>query len=50
MTDLIVDAAGAFLAAWMGYHYVKGGDSLIADRLVRRFVARNPRLFPPRQQ
>ncbi|MGI2325983.1 MULTISPECIES: hypothetical protein [Methylococcus] len=50
MTDLIVDAAGAFLAAWMGYHYVKNGDSLIADRLVRRFVARNPRLFPPRRQ
>lgn len=48
MTDVIVDACGAFLAAWMGYHYVKDGDSLIADRLVRRFVARNPRLFPPR--
>lgn len=50
MTDLIVNALGATLAAWMGYHYVKGGDSLIADRLVRRFVARNPRLFPPRRK
>lgn len=50
MTDLIVDALGAFLAAWMGYHYTKNGDSLVADRLVRRFVARNPRLFPPRRR
>lgn len=46
MTDLIVDAVGGLLAAWIGYWYVKGGDFLFADRLVRRFVAKNPRLFP----
>jgi len=46
MTDLIVDAIGGLLAAWIGYWYVKGGDSLFADRFVRRFVAKNPRLFP----
>ena len=45
MTDLMVDAAGGFVAAWIGYHYVKGGDSLLADRLVKHFVAKNPQLF-----
>jgi len=45
MTDLMVDVAGAAVAAWVGYHYVKDGDSLIADRLFRRLVAKNPRLF-----
>ncbi|MDH5525038.1 MAG: hypothetical protein OEY01_13755 [Desulfobulbaceae bacterium] len=45
MTDLMVDGLGALLAAWLGYNYVKDGDSLVADRLVRRFVEKNPRLF-----
>ncbi|HKJ71683.1 MAG TPA: hypothetical protein VKA55_08035 [Gammaproteobacteria bacterium] len=45
MTDLLVDVAGAALAAWAGYHYVSGGDSLLADRLFRRMVSANPRLF-----
>ncbi|MDQ2694198.1 MAG: hypothetical protein M3Z21_02250 [Pseudomonadota bacterium] len=48
MTDLMVDALGGLVAAWIGFYYVRGGDSLIADRLVRRFVARNPHLFRPR--
>lgn len=48
MTDLIVDAGGGLIAAWIGYQYVKDGDSLIADRIVRRFVVKNPQLFPPR--
>lgn len=48
MTDLMVDSAGGLAAAWIGYHYVRGGDSLIADRLIRRFVAKNPRLFDRR--
>ena len=46
MTDLMVDAAGGLVAAWLGYHYVKDGDSHIADRLVRRLLAKNPGLFP----
>ena len=50
MSDLIVNALGALLAAWFGYLYVKGGDSLIADRLVKRFVAKNPRLFDRKRQ
>jgi len=45
MTDLIVNTAGAALAAWFGYRYVKGGDSHIADRVIRRFLAKNPHLF-----
>ena len=46
MTDLMVDAAGGLVAAWLGYHYVKDGDSHIADRLVRRLLAKNPGRFP----
>ncbi len=48
MMDLAMNALGGLVAAWIGYHYVKNGDSLIADRLVRRLVARNPRLFQHR--
>lgn len=44
MWDLIVDAAGALVVAVLGYFYVKGGDSLLFDRLVRRFLERNPGL------
>ncbi len=50
MTDLIVDAIGGLIAAWIGYQYVRGGDSLIADRIVRRFVEKNPRLFNRRSK
>ena len=45
MTDVAVNMLGAVIAAMVGYSYVKGGDSLLADRLIRRFVAQNPRLF-----
>lgn len=42
MTDLIVDSVGALVASWIGYHYVKNGDSLLAERMVRRFIDKNP--------
>lgn len=45
MTDLMVDVMGAFIAAVLGYLYVKNGDSLIVDRLINHFVAKNPKLF-----
>lgn len=45
MTDLLVNIAGGVLAALIGYTYVKGGDSLIADKMIRHFVAKNPQLF-----
>ncbi len=48
MTDLMVDVGGALLAAWVGYEYVKDGDSRIAERLVRRLLAKNPQLFGER--
>jgi hypothetical protein len=50
MTDLLVNIAGAVVAALIGYNYVKGGDSLIADRIIRNFVARNPHLFSRRKE
>lgn len=49
MTDLLVNIVGAVLAALIGYTYVKGGDSLIADRITRHFVAKNPHLFSRRK-
>ena len=45
MTDLMVDVIGAFIAAILGYLYVRNGDSLIVDRLIHYFVAKNPKLF-----
>ncbi len=45
VTDLLVDVAGAAVASWMGYQYVRDGDSRLADRLLRKLVANNPRLF-----
>jgi len=45
MTDLMVDAMGGLIAGFMGYEYIKGGESMIADRIVRRFVKKNPHLF-----
>lgn len=45
MKDLIVDTLGAVIVGLMGMAYVKHGRySFIADA-VRKFVARNPRLF-----
>jgi hypothetical protein len=45
MTDLALDVVGGLIAAMIGYAYVKSGDSLIADRIIRHFVAKNPNLF-----
>ena len=43
MTNLLVDVAGAILAAFMGYKYVKGEDSLLANDVIRHFLHKNPR-------
>lgn len=45
MWDLIIDAMGAIIAALCGYFYVRGGDSLVFDRLLRKFMQKNPELF-----
>lgn len=41
MWDLIVNTAGALIVSIAGYFYVRGGDSLIFDRIVRRFLEHN---------
>lgn len=50
MSDLVVNAAGSFVAATLGYFYVKNGDSLIVDRLVTSLVEKNPALFNRREK
>lgn len=45
MTDLMVNSVGALIAAFIGYYYVKGGDSLMVNHLINRFIEKNPRLF-----
>jgi hypothetical protein len=50
MWDLILDSCGAIVASVTGYFYVKGGDSLLFDRLVRKFIKRNPHLFKQRMR
>jgi hypothetical protein len=40
MTDLMINAAGAIVAAAIGYYYVKNGDSLLGRRLIRMLVDR----------
>ncbi len=45
MTDLLVNTAGASIAALTGYYYVKGGDTLVVHHLIKRFIEKNPKLF-----
>lgn len=45
MTDIMVNLCGGMIAAISGYYYVRDGDSLLFDRLVRHFVRLNPRIF-----
>jgi len=48
MQDLIVDTLGAVVAAVMGWLYLRAGRfSFLADG-VRKFLARNPKLFEKR--
>lgn len=41
MWDLIVNTIGAAVVSTGGYFYVRGGPSLIFDRIVRRFLEQN---------
>jgi len=43
MTDLIINAIGASLAAAIGYYYVKDEDSLLGRRLIRSLVRKRRR-------
>lgn len=49
MWDMIVNASGAFLTSIIGYFYVKGGDSLLFNRLVNKFIKENPKMFAQKQ-
>lgn len=41
MTDLMINAAGAVVAAAIGFYYVRNGDSLLGRRLIRKLVERH---------
>ncbi|MBU0666591.1 MAG: hypothetical protein ABIC91_07515 [Nanoarchaeota archaeon] len=45
MCDLIVDAGGALIVAVSGYFYLRGGESLIINRIVKKFVDLNKHRF-----
>lgn len=45
MGDLIVDSLGAAVIAVLGYFFIRKGKSFMFDRLIHRFVEKNPRLF-----
>jgi hypothetical protein len=41
MTDLMINAIGALVAAAIGYYYVLNGDSLLGQKVIRNLVDRN---------
>lgn len=41
MTDLIINAIGAMIAAAIGHYYEQDGDSLVGQKLIRNRVDRN---------
>ncbi|MBC8500315.1 MAG: hypothetical protein ISS25_02780 [Nanoarchaeota archaeon] len=43
MWDLIVDSIGALIVSISGYFYLKGGDSFIMERFVKKFIELNER-------
>jgi hypothetical protein len=40
MTDLMINAAGAAIAAVIGYFYVRGNDGLYGRRVIRAVIDR----------
>ena len=42
MTDLIINAFGALVAATVGFFYVRNGDSLLGHRLFKRIATQRP--------
>lgn len=45
MQDLIINTIGAIIASVAGYFYVKKGENILLNRLIRKFVDRNPQFF-----
>jgi hypothetical protein len=50
MEDLIVDAIGAGIVVVLGHRSVRRGVDSWTARVIDRFVAANPRLFPERSR
>ena len=50
MWDIIVDALGSLLVSLIGYAYLRGGSSLLMDRLVKRFVQMNKERFETQER
>ena len=50
MWDLIVDGVGALIISILGYLYIrKNRKVLLMDRMIKRFVDKNPQLFRKRK-
>ncbi len=45
MGDLIANSAGALIVAVSGYFYIKNGRVNVVSGIVKRFMAKNPKLF-----
>lgn len=45
MGDLIVDTLGALIISVLGYFYIKTDKSFIFNRMIHKFVEKNPQLF-----
>jgi uncharacterized membrane protein YjdF len=45
MWDIIVNAFGALFISLIGYLYLKGNKGFFLRRWIRKFIAKNPRLF-----
>lgn len=45
MIDLILNTMGAIIASVAGYLYIKKGDNILLNRLIKKFAEKNPHLF-----
>lgn len=45
MWDVIVNAAGASVISFLGWWYLKTGQSFFVDEWIKKFIDRNPGLF-----
>lgn len=45
MKDFILNAVGALTISIMGYFYLKNGEQFFLNKVIERFVKKNPRLF-----
>jgi hypothetical protein len=48
MWDLIVDIVGALIISGMGWRYMHRKEQSFIQAWIRKFIARNPRMFEGR--